>query len=96
MKRPCRSKRPSGSTTVRLFAAASGLCLGTWAQQAATASSAASQQTASVVLQEVVVTAERRSENLQTTAIAATVLNADQLVEKGVQGIQDLGSGVHS
>jgi iron complex outermembrane receptor protein len=41
-------------------------------------------------LQEVVVTAERRSENLQTTPIAATVLNADELVQKGVVQMQDL------
>jgi iron complex outermembrane recepter protein len=41
-------------------------------------------------LQEVVVTAERRQENLQTTAISATVLNSDQLVQKGVITLQDL------
>lgn len=41
-------------------------------------------------LQEVVVTAERRRENLQTTAIAATVLNGDQLVQKGVVQLSDL------
>jgi len=34
-------------------------------------------------LQEVIVTAERRAENLQTTAISATVLSADELVQKG-------------
>ncbi len=45
---------------------------------------------ASDQLQEVVVTAERRSENLQTTSIAATVLNADELVQKGVVQMQDL------
>lgn len=41
-------------------------------------------------LQEVVVTAERRSENLQTTPIAVTVLNADELVQKGVVQMADL------
>lgn len=41
-------------------------------------------------LQEVVVTAERRQENLQTTAISATVLNANNLVQKGVVQLQDL------
>ena len=41
-------------------------------------------------LQEVLVTAERRTENLQTTPIAATVLNSDALVQKGVVTIADL------
>ncbi len=41
-------------------------------------------------LQEVVVTAERRAENLQTTAISATVLDSSELVQKGVVTIQDL------
>lgn len=41
-------------------------------------------------LQEVVVTAERRNENLQTTPIAATVLSAGDLVQKGVAQMQDL------
>jgi len=75
-----------------LCAAASGLCLsgGAWAQLAGPPSPAASQQSGTVELQEVVVTAERRAENLQTTPIAATVLNSDQLVQKGVETIQDL------
>ena len=41
-------------------------------------------------LQEVLVTAERRAENLLTTPIAATVLNADALAQKGVLTITDL------
>ena len=41
-------------------------------------------------LQEVVVTAELRAENLQTTPIAATVLNADELRQKGVLQMADL------
>lgn len=98
MKRSCRSKRAFGSTAVRLLAAAAGLCLATttWAQQAATASPAASQQTGPEQLQEVVVTAERRTENLQTTPIAATVLDSDELVQKAVLGIQDLQTAAPS
>jgi iron complex outermembrane recepter protein len=41
-------------------------------------------------LQEVLVTAERRTENLQTTPIAATVLGAKALVQKAVLTISDL------
>jgi len=41
-------------------------------------------------IETVTVTAERRSEDLQTTAISATVLNADQLEAKGVQGLTAL------
>jgi iron complex outermembrane recepter protein len=41
-------------------------------------------------LQEVVVTAERRTQNLQTTPIAATVLSGDELVQKGVVQMSDL------
>lgn len=47
-------------------------------------------QNGSDQLQEVVVTAERRSENLQTTPIAATVLNGEELVQKGVVQMSDL------
>lgn len=48
------------------------------------------QPESSVELQEVVVTAERRTENLQTTAISATVLNSDDLARKGVVQMADL------
>jgi iron complex outermembrane recepter protein len=41
-------------------------------------------------LTEIVVTAERRPENLQTTPIAVTVLNQDELVQKGVVQMSDL------
>ncbi len=61
------------------------------AQQAPTAQAAAVPQSSdNAQLQEVVVTAERRNENLQTTAIAATVLDGDQLAGKGVVQIADL------
>jgi len=38
-------------------------------------------------MEEVVVTAERRLENLQTTALSATVLSAELLADKGVMGL---------
>jgi iron complex outermembrane receptor protein len=41
-------------------------------------------------VEEVVVTGERRTTNLQTTAIAATVLNQEQLIRNGVQTIDQL------
>src|SRR5689334_6026007 len=47
-------------------------------------------QTARADIETVTVTAERRTENLQVVAISATVLNADQLEAKGVQGLTAL------
>lgn len=47
-------------------------------------------------LQEVVVTAEKRTENLQTTAIAATVLDTSALNQKGVSNISDLKNATPS
>lgn len=41
-------------------------------------------------VEEVVVTAERRSENLQRAAIAATVLTGADLTKKGVTGVDQL------
>ena len=41
-------------------------------------------------LQEVVVTAERRSDNLQTTPVAASVLSGSELAEKGVTTVDQL------
>ena len=41
-------------------------------------------------VQELVVTGERRATNLQTTAIAANVLNQEDLIENGVQTIDQL------
>jgi iron complex outermembrane recepter protein len=41
-------------------------------------------------IEEVVVTAERRSENLQTSALSATVLNEEMLAKKGVVGLTSL------
>src|SRR5580704_1286499 len=41
-------------------------------------------------LTEIVVTAERRSTDLQRTAIAATVLSGSELQEKGINTVEDL------
>ena len=41
-------------------------------------------------LHDIVITAERRTENLQTTAISATVLDGKDLIRKGVVSIADL------
>jgi iron complex outermembrane receptor protein len=60
-------------------------CLPTAAQSAETASAADSSK-----LEEIVVTAERRSTDLQTTAIAATVLTGDELTKMNVNTIDTL------
>lgn len=68
-----------------------GLCALGWVHSAAAQQIAASAAGAgNEPLQEVVVTAERRTENLQTTSIAATVLSADDLRQKGVVQLADL------
>lgn len=43
-------------------------------------------------LQEVVITAERRTENLQTTPVAAEVVNAEQLLKNNVEHVTDIQS----
>ena len=45
------------------------------------------QGTNRTMVEEVVVTAERRSENLQSSALSATVLNEEMLDKKGVVGL---------
>jgi len=50
----------------------------------------ASQGTSSGGLEEIVVTAERRSDNLQTTPVAASVLSGSDLAEKGVTTVDQL------
>ena len=47
-------------------------------------------------IETVVVTAERRAENLQTTAIAASVLSGSDLARKGVTSVDQLQSAVPS
>ena len=64
---------------------------------AQTASSSAKDDAASGKVQEVVVTAERRTSNLQTTPISATVINGGDLVKKGVvtiDAIQFVAPGI--
>ncbi len=66
----------------------------TGATAGATASggSSGNSSTEEPVLQEVVVTAEKRTTNLQQTPIAATVLTGEQLLNKGVVTIDQLGT----
>lgn len=64
------------------------------AAQAETAPAAAQEQASQ--LDEVVVTAERRTSNLQTTAVAASVLSGEQLQNKGVANIESLQFSVPS
>jgi iron complex outermembrane receptor protein len=65
-----------------------GWCGAAAAQTAAPATTA--DATAAATVQELVVTAERRTENLQTTAIAATVLTGSDLEKKGVVSVDQL------
>ena len=58
--------------------------------QTAPATAATGANDANGPLEEVVVTAERRSTNLQTTAVSATVLNAADLAAKGVNIVDQL------
>ena len=51
------------------------------------AQAAEDQRASAREVEEVIVTAERRVENLQTTALSATVLDAELLADKGVMGL---------
>ncbi|WP_428152045.1 TonB-dependent receptor [Brevundimonas sp.] len=64
------------------------------AAHAQTAPSADNDQAST--LDEVVVTAERRTSNLQTTAVAASVLSGEELANKGVSNIETLQFSVPS
>lgn len=70
-----------------LWLSVSVLVLGWSGAAAAQAKGPASDQ---AVLQELVITAERRAENLQSTAIAATVVTGDELTRKGVFTVDQL------
>ena len=73
-----------------LWLGASVLAL-SWAGTASAQSAASTKQQAQPTeLQELVVTAERRTQNLQSTAIAATVLTGEDLQEKGVFTVDQL------
>ncbi len=65
---------------VALSCAAAFLCEGVQAQSTPATSISAS----STALEEVIVTAKRRSEDIQTTSISATVLSQELLEDKGV------------
>lgn len=69
-------------------------CGAAQAQDAQTAGSANDEQ--ATTLGEVVVTAERRTTNLQTTAVAASVLSGEDLQNKGVSNIETLQFSVPS
>ena len=83
-----RVRRWIGSVSAVAFAFA--MASGANAQQAASDRQAAADKPQTSQLQEVLVTAERRTENLQTTAIAASVLDASQLEKKSVMSLADL------
>lgn len=73
-----------------LWLSASALAL-TWCGVAEAQTSArATPPSGASQVEEVVVTGERRVTNLQTTAIAATVLDQDDLIKNGVQTIDQL------
>jgi iron complex outermembrane recepter protein len=76
------------STTTAIGASFSAFALATVAVIAATAAQAESRSQS--IVEEVLVTAERRSENLQTSALSATVLNEEMLTKKGVVGLTSL------
>ncbi len=55
-----------------------------------TAGSAGAQDVSSGGLAEIIVTAQRRTENLQKTAIAVTALSTDELEQRSIQSTTDL------
>ena len=69
-------------------------CGAAHAQQAAPAPDLSGEQ--ATTLGDVVVTAERRTTNLQTTAVAASVLSGEELQNKGVSNIETLQFSVPS
>ena len=84
-----RIGRPALLAAVSVFALAHG-----GLAQAAEAALAADASTgAEVGLEEVIVTAEKRQTNLQETAIAISVLGANQIEDRHIQSLLDLGDG---
>ncbi len=73
-----------------LWLSASVLALGFCGVASAQTTTTQTDATKDKTVQEVVVTAERRSTNLQTTAIAATVLTGNDLMKKGVFTVDQL------
>jgi iron complex outermembrane receptor protein len=68
------------------------ICAAIWGGVIAAANAAEppTSDASSASLEEVVVTAERRSQNIQTTSIAMTALSAEELANKGVRDQTDL------
>jgi len=64
--------------------------------QTARAAETAPADASAAALEEVVVTAERRSQNIQTTSIAMTALSAEDVANKGVRDQTDLQFAVPS
>ncbi len=73
-----------------LLASASLVSLPVAAQTVTEEDNQAAQRPAQRQVEEIIVTAERRSQNLQDVPIAATVLTAEDLARKGVNGVNDL------
>ncbi|HEX7781507.1 MAG TPA: TonB-dependent receptor [Sphingobium sp.] len=77
-------------TATALFA----LCFALAAQSAQAADAVAAEAAAdSAPLEEIVVTAEKRPQSLQTTPISISVLSGDDLANRHVQSLTDLGDG---
>jgi len=77
-------------TATALFA----LCFALTAHSAQAADAAAAEAAAdSAPLEEIVVTAEKRPQSLQTTPISICVLSGDDLANRHVQSLTDLGDG---
>ena len=72
---------------------APGLALAAAEPASAAADAAAADDSANAPLGEIIVTAQKRSENLQSTPIAISVLKGDDLANRHVQSLLDLGDG---
>jgi len=90
------STRRSSRAYLVAAAVATSLCCGTSLAQDVTAQQGPQQAAQGDVggLQEVVVTARFRSENLQTTPIAITALTSEDLEQRNLTNVNDLGSSV--
>ncbi|MEO6339355.1 MAG: TonB-dependent receptor [Caulobacteraceae bacterium] len=85
------TNRKTLKANLRLSVAVAALAVsGLGAAGSAHAQAAADGAPTAGAVTEVVITAERRSQNLQTVPISATVLNADQLADRGVNRLTDL------
>ena len=88
-----RSTKSQFTAASRAATIAAGLA---WAAPALAANEAAAEVAAEAEadgLETIVVTAQKRSENLQETPIAISVMQSDDLVNRHVQSLVDLGDG---